>query len=212
MFPAVDRADADGLLAIGGDLQPDTLREAYQNGIFPWPVEGYPLLWFAPPRRAILRFDEFHISRRLKRSLRGQSFDLAIDTDFPAVIAACAGPRRDEDGTWISPAMRRAYTRLHRSSEAHSVEAYREGELMGGLYGVAWGAYFAGESMFYRADDASKAALVHLVEHLSARGATWLDCQMITPLFESFGATEVPRAEFMALLKDALSAPVKLFD
>lgn len=205
-------ATEDGLLAVGGKLDVATLRTAYHSGIFPWPVEGYPLLWFAPPTRAVLRFDNFHVSRRLQRALRGAAFEMRIDKDFERVIHACAAQREDAEGTWITAEMIAAYMRLHRAGDAHSVETYLDGVLVGGLYGVAYGAYFAGESMFHTVNDASKAALAHLVGHLQARGATWLDTQMITPLFASFGAAEVPRAQYMRMLEKALAQPVRLFE
>lgn len=265
MFPPIECADDDGLLAFGGDLRVDTLQLAYQSGIFPWPVEGLPTLWFAPPRRAVLHFDEFHVSRRLKRDLRRNPFEIRIDTDFASVIRACAAPRRDADsravkiekdidaekidaeidnfdadfeiafgddveadgadsveaddasGTWISPAIIAAYGCLHRRAtkrelRAHSVEAYRDGALVGGLYGVSRGAYFCGESMFHRETNASKAALVALVEHLQDRGARWLDTQMMTPLFHSFGTRLIARHDFMAMLQIAWNRDVRLFD
>ncbi|HVF09864.1 MAG TPA: leucyl/phenylalanyl-tRNA--protein transferase [Abditibacteriaceae bacterium] len=211
-FPPVECADEDGVLAVGGDLEIETLRTAYRSGIFPWPMRGLPLLWFAPPQRAVLVFEEFHVARRLARLLRSTPFELRIDSNFRRVIKACAGPRKGETGTWITPEIRAAYVRLHQAGDAHSVETYLNGELVGGLYGVSFGAYFAGEAMFHRADGASKAALVHLVAHLQERGAQWLDVEVMTPLFESFGAREVPRAEFMRALKKALNQPVRLFD
>lgn len=212
MFPPVDCATEDGLLAIGGDLEVDTLRLAYSSGIFPWPVENYPLLWFAPPKRSILRFDEFHIARSLQKQLRRAPFELRIDTNFAAVIEACAAQRRDAEGTWITGEMQEAYCELHRAGDAHSVESYFDGELVGGLYGVTIGAYFAGESMFHTVSGASKAAVIHLVAHLRERGTEWLDTQMLTPVFESFGAREIPRAEFMKLLDAAINRQVRLFD
>lgn len=232
MFPPVECADDDGLLAVGGDLKAATLCQAYSRGIFPWPVEGLPLLWFAPPQRAILSLSEFHIPRRLERALRSRPFETRVDANFSAVIRACAGTRKDGEGTWITNGMIAAYTRLHRESDqrkgdqhkgdqrkgsgcgltAHSIGAYRDGELEGGLYGVARGAYFCGESMFHRKSDASKACIIALVEHLHSRGATWLDIQMMTPLFASFGAREVPRAEFTRMLRAAWSQPVQLFE
>jgi leucyl/phenylalanyl-tRNA--protein transferase len=208
IFPPVETADEDGFLAWGGDLEPDTLRHAYRSGIFPWPVPGAPLLWFAPPERALLFFDEFHVSRSTRKLLRQQNWETRFDTDFRGVIENCKrAPRPGQGGTWITGAMAKAYTRLHQLGDAHSVEIYLNGELVGGLYGVSFGAYFAGESMFFRESGASKAALIHLVECLKSRGATWLDCQMTTPLFASFGAREVPRHEFMELLNEALHKP-----
>ena len=266
MFPPIECADDDGLLAFGGDLRIDTLQFAYGSGIFPWPVEGLPTLWFAPPRRAVLHFDDFHISRRLKRDLKKNPFEIRIDTDFASVIRACAAPRRDAasrtgkiekdvdaengdaeidsfdadfgiafaddaeaddaeaddgdddaSGTWISPAIIAGYERLHRRAtklelRAHSVEAYRDGALVGGLYGVSRGAYFCGESMFHRETNASKAALVALVEHLQDRGARWLDTQMMTPLFHAFGTHLIARDDFMAMLQTAWNRDVELFD
>jgi len=211
LFPPVDLATDDGLLAIGGNLEVATLRRAYHSGIFPWPVEGYPLLWFAPPQRALLHFDEFHVSQSLRKLLRKHQFEIRIDHNFRGVITNCARARESSEGTWITAEMLEGYCDLHAAGDAHSVEAYFEGELAGGLYGVSWGAYFCGESMFFKKSGASKAALVALVEHLQTRGATWLDAQMMTPLFESFGTREVPRAEFMLKLETALAQPVKLF-
>jgi len=210
-FPPVEWANEDGVLAIGGNLEVETLRTAYRSGIFPWPVEELPLLWFAPPQRAVLRFEDFHISRRLSRLMRSTAFDVRIDCNFEQVIEACADQRKDAEGTWINSEMMAAYVRLHEAGDAHSVETYLEGELVGGLYGVSFGAYFAGESMFRRASGASKIAVMHLVSHLQKQGAQWLDVQTMTPLFESFGAREVPRAEFMEMLKAALNQPMRMF-
>ena len=212
MFPPVECADEDGLLAIGGELTLETLRCAYSHGIFPWPVEGLPLLWFAPPQRGILFCDEFSLSRRTQRAIRNSGFQIRIDTNFENVIRACAAPREGEDGTWITDEIISAYCELHRAGYAHSVETYLNGELVGGLYGVSWGAYFCGESMFHRVDDASKAALAHLIEYSQARGARWIDIQMMTPHFQAFGAREVPRAEFLSMLQSSMEQPVRLFD
>jgi leucyl/phenylalanyl-tRNA--protein transferase len=207
-FPPVEYADEEGFLAWGGDLEPETLRLAYLSGIFPWPMDNLPLLWFAPPERAILRLGDFHISRSLQKLLRQKPWQMRVDADFDAVIEACArAPRRGQDGTWITRDMQRAYKRLHQSGEAHSIEIYLENELVGGLYGVSWGSYFAGESMFHHVSGASKVALVFLVEHLQKQGVTWLDCEVLNPLFESFGAKEIPRDDFMGMLKAALKAP-----
>jgi leucyl/phenylalanyl-tRNA---protein transferase len=207
MFPPVDWADEDGLLAIGGDLEVETLRTAYRGGIFPWPVEGLPLLWFAPPQRAILRFDDFHVPRSLRKLLRRQPFEVRTNCNFEEVIRSCAARREYAEGTWITEEMIEGYLRLYRAGNAHSVETYLDGELVGGLYGVSFGGYFCGESMFFTASGASKAALVHLVEHLKKGGATWLDVQMMTPLFAAFGAREVPRAKFTAMLRHAFAQP-----
>ena len=207
LFPPVESADEDGFLCWGGDLEPETLRAAYTGGIFPWPMRGQPLLWFAPPRRALLFFDEFHVSRSLKKLLR-QTWQVRFDTDFRGVMTACArSPRPGQRGTWITRPMIEAYSRLYQLGHAHSVEIYLDGRLVGGLYGVSFGSFFAGESMFFHESGASKVALFHLVQHLKSQGSTWLDCQMMTPLFESLGAREVPRDEFMALLKDAVDGP-----
>lgn len=208
MFPPIDCADEDGLLAVGGNLRIETLRAAYCSGIFPWPVEGLPLLWFAPPQRAVLFFNELHLGRRLSRALRNSGYEARMDSDFTAVLHACAGPRRDGEGTWISPQIIAAYARLHRANNAgitaHSFETYLEGELVGGLYGVQIGGYFCGESMFCHASNASKFALMSLIEYMKSQGATWLDIQMMTPHFETLGAREVPREEFMNMLHDML--------
>lgn len=211
LFPPVDLATEDGLLAIGGDLEVETLCLAYHSGIFPWPIEGYPLLWFAPPQRAVLQFKDFHVSQSLRKLLRQQPFEIRFDYDFQGVMVACADARKDSEGTWITEEMIAGYCDLHAAGDAHSVEAYLDGELVGGLYGVSWGAYFCGESMFFKKSGASKAALVALVEHLQAGGATWLDTQMMTPLFASFGTREVPRDKFTTMLKNALAQPVRLF-
>ncbi len=212
MFPPVESADEDGLLAVGGDLSIATLATAYRGGIFPWPVEGLPTLWFAPPQRCVLFLDEFHISKRLRRDLKNTHFEYSMDGDFASVIAHCAAPRSYEKQTWILPAMQRAYCELHKAGHAHSVEVWQGSQLVGGLYGVSWGNYFGGESMFHRVDNASKAALIFLVEHLRSRGASWLDVQMPTPLFQSFGARLIARDDFMALLEDSLAQNVCLFD
>lgn len=217
MFPPVESADEDGLLCWGGYLSVETLRLAYHSGVFPWPVEGAPLLWFAPPQRALLFCDELHVGSRLRRFLKANPFQIRTNTCFERVMRECAAPRAADArqgsvGTWITPAMRRAYARLHERGHAHSVEAWQDGELVGGLYGVQFGAYFCGESMFARRSNASKAALLWLVEHLKNRGARWLDCQMMTPHFAAFGAREVPRAEFMRLLAAELKRDLAWFD
>ena len=203
MFPPLDYASEDGLLAVGGELSPAVLRHAYRSGIFPWPCEDLPMLWFAPPRRAVLFLDEFRINRRLARAMRNSGFSVTFDEDFSGVIRGCATPHHD-DATWISEEIIATYEAAHREDarfRTRSVEVWREGELAGGLYGVQMGRYFCGESMFHTASNASKFALYCLVEELRGRGATWLDCQVLTPHLASLGAREVPREEFMRMLR-----------
>ena len=216
MFPPVEVADEFGVVCWGGEISPATLTAAYHQGIFPWPHRGMPTLWFAPPQRALLWCDELYLNKRLQRSLRQSNFEIRFDFAFDEVIEACAAPRWSEGvwerGSWINNAIKRAYKGLHRSGHAHSVETWRDGELVGGLYGVSWGAYFAGESMFYRQGGASKAAVAGLVQHLKSRGVEWLDCEVMTPHFEQMGAREVPRAQFMPMLAAALAQPARLFE
>ena len=216
MFPPVDNADEFGVLCWGGAISPETLTAAYHQGIFPWPHRGMPTLWFAPPQRAILECDELHVGSRLRRYLRRADYEIRFNSVFDEVIEACAQPRWSEGqwerGSWINKAIKRAYKQLHVQGNAHSAEAWQGGELVGGLYGVSWGGYFAGESMFHLRDNASKAAVVGLVEHLRARGVQWLDCEVMTPHFEALGAREVRREQFMPMLETALSQPVRLFD
>ena len=207
-FPPVDaaRADMGGLLAIGGDLGAARLLAAYRRGIFPWGTyDGHPL-WYSPDPRMVLYPDEFRLSRSLRKTLRGGGFEIRFDHDFPAVIAACAAtPRRGQDGTWIGPEMMAAYIRLHELGWAHSVEVYKEGDLAGGLYGLAIGRMFYGESMFSRRNDASKVAFAHLIRRLGAVGIGLIDCQMRTPHLASLGGREIPRHRFLAELS-ALTA------
>ncbi|HEX8551186.1 MAG TPA: leucyl/phenylalanyl-tRNA--protein transferase [Abditibacteriaceae bacterium] len=208
MFPPLDFADDDGLLAVGGNLSPARLRAAYERGIFPWPYDDWPMLWFAPPRRALLFFDEIRLNKRARRALRNSGFTVSFDRDFASAIRGCATPHKD-DATWIRADVIAAYEKLHREGDenfrARSVEVWREDELVGGLYGVQMGAYFCGESMFHTQPNASKFALLSVVEELQTRGATWLDCQLMTPFFASLGAREVPRDEFVALLHEVRS-------
>jgi leucyl/phenylalanyl-tRNA--protein transferase len=211
MFPPVETADEDGFLCWGGNLEIETLRLAYHSGIFPWPDENAPLYWFAPPRRTLLFLDELHLGSRLRRYLKNSPFEIRVDTQFEATMRGCAGLRSDGEGTWITPAMLKAYTRLHQAGDAHSIEAWRDGELVGGLYGVSFGTYFCGESMFTKVDNASKAALIWLTDHMKRRGAKWIDCQMMTPHFEAFGAREVERSDFMALLQNEMKRKPDLF-
>ena len=209
-FPHVDTADEDGILALYGDLDVESLLLAYRSGIFPWPLSAHLLAWFAPDPRAVLFFEDFHVPRSLRKELKLSPFTLSIDEDTPAVIEACAAARnrKGQQGTWITPAMTAAYIELHRAGNCHSIECWHGDKLVGGLYGVSIGGFFGGESMFHLESGASKHSFCFLVEHLRARGFRWLDCQMLTPLLESFGAREIPREEFMLLLKTALESPV----
>ena len=212
LFPPVEDADEDGVLCYGGHLSPGVVLEAYRNGIFPWPHRDCPLLWFAPPERAVLCFDEFHINARTKRDLRKQNFRITFDEAFSKVIAACAAPRfyegEWEEGTWINPEVVACYTELHYYGWVHSVEAWQDGELVGGLYGVLIGSHFCGESMFHRVPNASKACVVALVERLKQFGATWLDIETMTPHFERMGAREIPRDQFMDWMRQAQAHPL----
>ena len=202
-FPPVNsaRADMGGLLAVGGGLSPDRLLDAYRQGIFPWgTVESQPL-WYSPDPRMVLFPPEFRLSRSLRKTLRTGHFELRFDHDFPAVIAACAAtPRLGQDGTWISPDMMNAYIRLHELGWAHSVECYEEGDLVGGLYGLAIGQMFYGESMFARRSNASKIAFAHLIRYLTAHNFAMIDCQMRTEHLASLGGREIPRSDFLARL------------
>jgi leucyl/phenylalanyl-tRNA--protein transferase len=194
------------LVAAGGVLAPDLVMDAYRHGVFPWYDVGDPVLWWSPDPRAILPLDDFHVPRRLERTVRRGGFEIASDEAFEAVMRACDEAR--PDGTWIHEEMVRCYTRLHERGEAHSVEVRREGLLVGGLYGVAFGSGFAAESMFHRVRDASKIALVHLVRRLRERGFTLLDVQFRTPHLARFGAIEIPRADYLRRVRDAVSRDV----
>ncbi len=211
MFPDPRHARGD-IVAIGDDLSTETLRQAYRRGIFPWPHDELPLPWFSPRRRAILFFDELHISRSLRRSAKRSTWRFTVDAAFDAVIRACASvPRREGEGTWIGPEIIRAYTRLHREGDAHSAEVWDGEEIVGGIYGIDAGGLFTGESMFHRRNDASKLALLHLIEHLRERGATWLDCQILTPHMQALGAREIPRSRFLDLLAETQARALRLF-
>jgi leucyl/phenylalanyl-tRNA--protein transferase len=198
-FPPVERAlqEPNGLLAAGGDLSTGRLLEAYRRGIFPWYSAGQPPLWWSPDPRMVLYCDELKVSRSLAKSLRNKGYELRIDSAFGEVLEGCAWR---PEGTWLGADMKKAYLRLHREGHAHSFETWRGGELVGGLYGVALGRMFFGESMFSRATDASKVALVNLVSFLKSLSFPLVDCQVHTPLLESLGAREIPRAEFLRAL------------
>ncbi len=208
-FPPLNKAmrEPNGLLAAGGDLSADRLIQAYRHGCFPWFSEGQPILWWSPDPRTVLFPEELHVSRSMAKLLRQQRYQVSFDRDFKAVIQACAGPRRDADGTWITDDMQNAYTELHARGHAHSVEVWDNGELVGGLYGLAMGQLFFGESMFSRADNASKFGFITLARHLQAWGFVLIDCQMPTPHLESLGARSIPRREFADYLRDHLDQP-----
>ncbi len=206
-FPPVSRAlrQPNGLLAAGADLSTDRLLTAYRLGIFPWYSDGEPLLWWSPDPRMVLFPAELNLSRSLRKRLRARAFDVRADTAFEVVMRACAAPRAGQPGTWITGEMVAAYRVLHECGHAHSVEAWLNGELVGGLYGVAIGRMFYGESMYTRATDASKVALAHLVRQLSRWNFGLIDCQMKTPHLARFGAREIPRAEFMRKLGELVN-------
>ncbi len=202
-----DWASEYGLVAVGGDLQPERLLWAYRQGIFPWYDEGMSICWWSPDPRAIFDLDRFRPSRRLQRTYHQGKFRLTLNRDFGAVIRNCAN--RPGEGTWITAEMITAYERLHRLGHAHSIEAWQDGQLAGGIYGVALGGLFAGESMFYRRRDASKVALLHLVKHLSHRGFTLFDTQFLTPHTAGMGAVEIPREEYLRRLENAVRREVR---
>jgi leucyl/phenylalanyl-tRNA--protein transferase len=208
-FPPVERAlrNPNGLLAAGADLSLERLLEAYRRGIFPWYSSGQPPLWWSPDPRMVLYCEELKVSRSLAKSIRNKGYEVRIDSAFTEVLRGCAEPRRYEASTWLGADMRVAYARLHHEGYAHSFETWRGGELVGGLYGMALGRMFYGESMFSRATDASKVALVKLVEVLKLRGFPLIDCQMHTPLLESLGAREIPRREFLRALAALVNYP-----
>jgi leucyl/phenylalanyl-tRNA--protein transferase len=211
-FPDPREATPEGIVAVGGRPAPELLAEAYERGIFPWPVEGYPLLWFSPPERGILVFDELHVPRSLAREHRRTRLRFTLDNAFERVIRACASVERaHEQGTWITEEMIRGYCEFHLRGRAHSVEAWEEDELVGGLYGVDAGGAFAGESMFHLRPNASKLALLFLIEHLRTRGLDWLDIQVLTPHTEALGARLVTRDEFLERLARARRLGLKLF-
>jgi len=213
-FPPAETADRYGLVGVGGELSTPWLLDAYRHGIFPWPVYDDPemLAWWSPDPRAVLEFDAFHVPRRLQRTLRSGKFTVTCDQDFVGVIDGCATAQDRLPDTWITPPMRSAYIELHEQGVAHSVEAWHEGQLVGGVYGVAIGGMFAAESMFYRESDASKVALVSLVTHLQSRGYRLLDVQQYTPNSARFGAIKIPRPQFLKRLAAAIARPATFGD
>jgi leucyl/phenylalanyl-tRNA--protein transferase len=211
-FPDPRSANRDGIVAVGGDLHPQSLLLAYRQGIFPWPVEGFPLLWFCPAERGVLVFRELHLPRSLVRARRQTALRFSIDQAFPEVIRACAAtPRPGQDGTWITPQIIAAYIRLHRMGITHSAEAWSGERLVAGIYGVEADGAFAAESMFYREPNASKLVLLHLVDHLREHGLDWLDIQVLTPHLARLGAKAIPRDEFLEKLRRTRARGLRLF-
>lgn len=208
-FPPLETAmrEPNGLLAAGGDLSPERLLAAYRHGCFPWYQEGQPLLWWSPDPRTVLYPEELHVSRSLAKKLRQGVFDVTFDRAFRDVIEGCAAPRDYADGTWITTPMQNAYIKLHQIGVAHSVEVWQDGQLVGGLYGLAMGRLFFGESMFSRTTDASKVGFVTLVERLRDWDFKLIDCQMPTQHLASFGARTIPRRIFVEALAKYLDEP-----
>lgn len=213
-FPPVEEANEFGLIAIGGDLDVDSLLLAYRSGIFPWPLDRRILTWFAPPKRAILWLKDFHISHSLRKKRKSGNFSFSVDQALEQVIRSCAQyrNRKGQTGTWITPEIIEAYIAFHRAGFCHSIECWHKGIIAGGLYGIAIGGMFAGESMFHDKSDASKLALWFLVEYLKKRDVSWIDCQVMTPFLESLGAVEIARPAFTNLLRAALTRRIVLFD
>jgi len=210
-FPEADQALANpnGLLAAGGSLSPEWLIHAYQRGIFPWFEDDQPFLWWSPDPRMVLLPSELHISRSLSKLIQNNPYQVSIDLDFAAVISACSEPRPNSDGTWITAELQAAYQNLHSLGIAHSVEVWEQDSLVGGLYGVALGNVFFGESMFSRSSNCSKLALVFLVQHLRKWGYELIDCQVASRHLASLGAREIPRGEFLAQLSELIDGQVE---
>jgi leucyl/phenylalanyl-tRNA--protein transferase len=207
IFPDPALAEPDGMLAVGGDLGPERLLLAYANGIFPWFSRGYPILWWSPDPRFVLFPDKFKVSKSLAQRIRSGKYEVRFDTAFAAVIGHCAGVKRShEDGTWITPGMKKAYIRLHELGFAHSIETWEEDRLVGGLYGISLGKAFFGESMFHLRPDASKVATYALVKQMKAWGFHFIDSQLRTEHLASLGAEEIPRADYLLQLEEALKS------
>lgn len=202
-FPDPERANADGLVAAGGDLSVGRLLGAYRHGLFPWTAN--PVTWWSPDPRAIFEFEQFRVSRSLRRLLRKDPFRISRDAAFEAVMAGCAAPAPGRRETWITEEFRRAYRALHTAGYAHSLECWQGDRLAGGIYGVSIGGFFAGESMFHTVNDASKVALFHLLEHLRARGFALFDIQMLTPITKQLGAVCIPRRTYLERLRAAVA-------
>jgi leucyl/phenylalanyl-tRNA--protein transferase len=207
-FPPLETADEHGLLALGGDLELESLLLAYSQGIFPWPIsDEYPLAWFSPDPRGILAFDKLHLSKSFKKFLKNNPYEVRFNTNFEEVIINCSKtPRADNAGTWITDDIIKAYINLHKEGYAYSVETYLDEELVGGVYGVCINRFYSGESMFHKADNASKVALVSLLYKLKQQDIGWLDTQMVTPVVESLGGLEIPRETYLKMLKVSIDS------
>ena len=211
-FPDPRTASPEGIVALGGTLSTENLLRAYRRGIFPWPIEGLPLPWFCPPERAILEFKDLHVPRSLRHARNRSRLHFSINRAFPSVIRACAQAlRAGETGTWITPQIIRAYCELNQLGYAHSVEAWEDEELVGGIYGVETDGAFGGESMFYTRPNASKLALLFLIEHLQSRSLDWMDIQMMTPHMAALGAKLLTRDEFLEKLAQTRARHLNLF-
>ncbi len=208
-FPDVELADENGLLALGGDTEVESLLLAYRSGIFPWPLSPEYLTWFSPPERALLFTEQAHISKSLQKAARKHAYTITANLHFEEVIMRCSEllNRGDQPGTWITDEIIQGYCQLFKAGYAYSVECSLDGELVGGLYGVTIGKMYSGESMFYRKPNASKLCLFFLIEKLRAHNIPWLDCQVKTPLLSQFGVQEVPRQNFLSLLKSQVNKP-----
>jgi leucyl/phenylalanyl-tRNA---protein transferase len=204
-FPNPRFADAEGLVAIGGDLSVRRLLLAYRSGIFPWTVD--PVSWWSPDPRAVFELDDFRVSHSLAKVIRKGVFEITVNKAFCHVMGGCAAPAPGRRTTWISPEFIEAYSELHEKGHAHSLECWLDGTLAGGIYGVAIGGFFAGESMFHRASNASKVALYHLIEHLRRQGFVLFDIQMLTPITERLGGTTIPREAYLRRLAEAVQKP-----
>ena len=203
VFPPIESATEDGLVAIGGDLEIDTLQAAYQQGIFPWPISvELPLAWFSPDPRGMLDFSELHVPSSFKKFLKKHPYQVTFNQAFDEVIKQCAwAKRKDQPSTWITPDIIKGYEKLFKNELAYSVEVWNEDELVGGLYGVSMGTFFSGESMFTKEDNASKLGLYSLILHLESKGIKWLDTQMVTNVVENFGGKYLPRQVFLTYLR-----------
>ncbi len=208
-FPDPRLVDESGLVYVGGQLSVSNIVRAYQHGIFPWPMEGYPMLWFCPKQRGVLDFKSLHLPRRLKREMRQSPCLVTMDRAFVQVIEACSTvPRGKDGGTWILPELKEAYINLFAAGHAHSVECWNGGVLVGGLYGVYIDGVFSGESMFFRESNTSKFSLLFLVQYLQKLGLQWLDIQMVTPVLESLGGKYIDQVEYLRRVEEAQKVAV----